>query len=91
MEWELIHETSRQAVLNRDAMVYPALRDLMEGGYLDCRHEVAEGERQHVCRLTDKGKETRISLRPAPGNECAERRKETVTSKRNRPVKSKGD
>ena len=30
-----------RAVLNRDALVYPALRDLIEGGYLDCQHEVA--------------------------------------------------
>jgi DNA-binding PadR family transcriptional regulator len=51
----------RQAVLNRDALVYPALRDLMEGGYLDCQHEVAEGERRHVCRLTDKGKDAYLA------------------------------
>ena len=34
-----------RATLNRDALVYPALRDLIDGGYLHCRHEVAEGER----------------------------------------------
>jgi len=45
-----------RAVLNRDAMVYPAVRELVDGGYLDCRHEVVEGERGHVCRLSEKGK-----------------------------------
>ena len=39
-----------RAVLNRETMVYLTMRDLMEGGYLDCEQEVA------VCRLTDKGK-----------------------------------
>jgi DNA-binding PadR family transcriptional regulator len=46
----------KRAVLNRDAMVYPALRDLTEGGYLDCRGEVAERESRHTCSLTEKGK-----------------------------------
>jgi DNA-binding PadR family transcriptional regulator len=46
-----------RAVLNREAMVYPALRDLVDGGYLDCHQEEVEGERRHVCRLTEKGKE----------------------------------
>ena len=41
-----------RAVLNRDAMVYPAMRELIEGGYLDCRHEVVEVEPRHVCLLT---------------------------------------
>jgi len=50
-----------RAVLNRDAMVYPAVRDLVEGGYLDCRQEDTEGERRHVCRLTEKGKEAYVA------------------------------
>jgi len=50
-----------RAVLNRDAMVYPALRDLVEGGYLDCRQEDTEEERRHVCRLTEKGKEAYLA------------------------------
>jgi PadR family transcriptional regulator len=53
------------AVLNRDAMVYPAVRDLVEGGYLDCEREVVEGKPQHVCRLTDKGKEAYVSAAQA--------------------------
>jgi len=50
-----------RAVLNRDAAVYPALRDLVDGGYLDCRREEVDGERRHVCRLTAKGKEAYLS------------------------------
>jgi DNA-binding PadR family transcriptional regulator len=50
-----------RAVLNRDAMVYPAMRDLVEGGYLDCHQEDVEGEKRHVCRLTDRGKEAYLA------------------------------
>ena len=38
-------EDVRRAVLNRDALVYPALRDLIDGGYLECRGEVADREK----------------------------------------------
>jgi DNA-binding PadR family transcriptional regulator len=54
-----------RAVLNRDAMVYPAVRDLIDGGYLDCQHEVVEGEQQHVCRLSEKGKEAYVATERA--------------------------
>ncbi len=50
-----------RAVLNRDAMVYPTLRDLIDGGYLDCRDEVEAERRQHTCNLTEKGKEAYVS------------------------------
>ena len=40
-----------------DAMIYPALRDLVEGGYVDCRDEVVAGRQRKVCRLTEKGEE----------------------------------
>jgi DNA-binding PadR family transcriptional regulator len=50
-----------RAVLNHDAMVYPAARDLIEGGYVDCRQEVVDGRRQRVCRLTDKGREAYVA------------------------------
>ena len=49
-----------RAVLNRDATVYPALRDLMNGGYLHCQEEVTGEQREHVCRLTEKGKEAYV-------------------------------
>ena len=40
-----------------DAMVYPALRDLIEGGQVECREETVSGRRRKVCRLTDAGEE----------------------------------
>jgi DNA-binding PadR family transcriptional regulator len=50
-----------RAALNRDAMVYPTVRDLVESGYLDCRQEVVEGQREHVCRMTEKGREAYVT------------------------------
>ena len=40
-----------------DAMVYPALRDLIESGHVECREETVSGRRRKVCRLTDHGEE----------------------------------
>jgi PadR family transcriptional regulator, regulatory protein PadR len=40
-----------------DAMIYPTLRDLVDGAYVDCTDEVVAGRRRKVCRLTDKGEE----------------------------------
>ena len=40
-----------------DAMIYPALREMVDGGYVDCRDEVVSGRTRKVCRLTDKGEE----------------------------------
>ena len=40
-----------------DAMIYPTIRELTEGGYIVCRVE-AQGQRQRkVCALTDRGRE----------------------------------
>ena len=45
-----------------DAMIYPTIRELTDGGYIVCRTE-AQGKRQRkVCELTDRGRE---ALRPA--------------------------
>ncbi len=39
-----------------DAMIYPTIRELTEGGYIVCRTE-AQGQRQRkVCELTDRGR-----------------------------------
>ena len=39
-----------------DAMIYPTIRELTEGGYITCRTE-AQGQRQRkVCELTDRGR-----------------------------------
>lgn len=40
-----------------DAMIYPALRDLVEGGHVECREETVSGRLRKVCRLTDQGEE----------------------------------
>jgi DNA-binding PadR family transcriptional regulator len=58
-------EVIRRAVFNRDAMVYPALRDLIEGGYLDCAGGEQAGERQHICRLTERGLEAYMAAAKA--------------------------
>jgi len=40
-----------------DAMIYPTIRELTEGGYIVCRTE-AQGQRQRkVCELTDRGRQ----------------------------------
>ena len=40
-----------------DAMIYPTIRELMNGGYITC-HTESTGQRQRkVCELTDKGRE----------------------------------
>ena len=39
-----------------DAMIYPTIRELTEGGYITCRIE-SQGQRQRkVCELTDRGR-----------------------------------
>lgn len=40
-----------------DAMIYPTIRDLTEGGYIVCRTEVQGGRQRKVCELTDRGRE----------------------------------
>ena len=40
-----------------DAMIYPTIRELTEGGYIVC-HTEAQGQRQrNVCALTDRGRQ----------------------------------
>ena len=39
-----------------DAMIYPTIRELTEGGYITC-HIESQGQRQRkVCELTDRGR-----------------------------------
>lgn len=40
-----------------DAMIYPTIHDLVEGGYLQCEIETQGGRQRKVCRLTEKGQE----------------------------------
>jgi PadR family transcriptional regulator PadR len=40
-----------------DAMIYPTIRELVNGGYIVCRVE-AQGQRERkVCELTERGRE----------------------------------
>jgi DNA-binding PadR family transcriptional regulator len=38
-----------------DAMIYPMLRELEEGGYIECQEALDGRRRRNVCRLTDRG------------------------------------
>lgn len=58
-------EEIKRGLLNRDAMVYPTLRDLMDSGYLECQDEILANRREHVCRLTEKGREAYASAAEA--------------------------
>ena len=40
-----------------DAMIYPALKDLLEGGYVECIIESQGARQRKVCRLTGRGEE----------------------------------
>lgn len=40
-----------------DGMIYPTLKELVAGGYVECTSEVVEGRQRKVCHLTDKGHE----------------------------------
>ena len=40
-----------------EAMVYSTMKDLLYGGYVDCRMEEHQGRQRRVCWLTDSGKE----------------------------------
>lgn len=39
-----------------DAMIYPTLRALEEGGYIVCEVKEVSGRQRKVCRLTDRGR-----------------------------------
>ena len=39
------------------AMIYPAIRELMEGGFITCESERVGGRERKVCALTPKGME----------------------------------
>ena len=40
-----------------DAMIYPTIRELTQGGYITCRTESQGRRRRNVCELTDRGRE----------------------------------
>ena len=52
-----ISEACRGCCEPSDAMIYPALHDLLEGGYVECLVEAQGARQRKVCRLTEKGEE----------------------------------
>jgi len=40
-----------------EAMVYSTMKELQDGGYVDCRMEVHQGRQRRVCWLTTSGEE----------------------------------
>ena len=38
-----------------DGMIYPTIKELESGGYLECTAEVSSGRKRNVCHLTPKG------------------------------------
>ena len=40
-----------------DAMIYPTIKELLEGGYIRCSSEAIGGRERKVCHLTEKGLE----------------------------------
>jgi len=52
-------------------MIYPALHDLLEGGYVECLVETQGARQRKVCRLTEKGEEAyRAAAAPGSGLSC---------------------
>ena len=41
-----------------EAMVYSTMKELMEGGYVECRTEEHQGRKRRVCWLTSSGEES---------------------------------
>ena len=40
-----------------EAMVYSTMKELLDGGYVECREEERQGRRRRVCWLSPKGDE----------------------------------
>lgn len=51
-----------------DAMIYPTLRELEAGGYVECVAEEVSGRQRKVCRLTDRGRQAYAAAAQAWAN-----------------------
>ena len=40
-----------------DGMIYPTIKEMVAGGYIECVPEVIDGRQRKVCHLTPKGKD----------------------------------
>ena len=52
-----VQETTNACCTPSAAMIYPALRELVEGGYIVCDVEHTGARERKVCRLTPKGRQ----------------------------------
>jgi DNA-binding PadR family transcriptional regulator len=41
-----------------DAMIYPTIKEMLDGGYIECTTETTGGRQRKVCHLTAKGVES---------------------------------
>ena len=54
---QAIQEACQGCCEPTEAMVYSTLKEMTEGGYIECREETYGGRQRRVCRLTPKGQE----------------------------------
>ncbi len=52
-----IQEACQGCCQPTEVMVYSTMKELMEGGYLECRMETQGGRRRRVCWLTPSGEQ----------------------------------
>jgi DNA-binding PadR family transcriptional regulator len=50
-----IHEACQGCCEPTEAMIYSTVKELLEGGYVECREEEHQGRRRRVCWLTPSG------------------------------------
>lgn len=53
---QAIQECCAGACCPTDAMVYPAIKELLDDGYIECEEEAGERRPRKVCRLTPRGR-----------------------------------
>ncbi len=52
---QAMHEACQGCCEPTEAMVYSTVKELLEGGYVECREEEHQGRRRRVCWLTPSG------------------------------------
>lgn len=54
---QAIQEACQGCCEPTEAMVYATLKEMIEGGYIECEEETHGGRQRRVCLLTQKGQE----------------------------------